>query len=137
MAKISGPLLDRIDIQVEVSSLSYDELSSAAPGESSEQVRARVNSARAFARERYKHAKKKAFCNAELSPGDVRTFCTPDREGDELLRAAYEGLGLSARGHDRILRVARTIADLEGSEKIGALHVAEAIQLRSLDRKYF
>ena len=137
MSKISGPLLDRIDIQVEVSSLAYDELSAAAPGEPSAVVRERVNAARAFARDRYKKAQRPIHCNAELSPGDVRTYCTPDAEGDAILRAAYEGLGLSARGHDRILRVARTIADLEGCERIGAMHVAEAIRLRSLDRKYF
>ena len=115
----------------------YDELSAAAPGEPSAVVRERVNAARAFARDRYKKAQRPIHCNAELSPGDVRTYCTPDEEGDAILRAAYEGLGLSARGHDRILRVARTIADLEGCEKIGALHIAEAIQMRSLDRKYF
>ena len=80
---------------------------------------------------------KKVNCNAELSARQVREFCTLDAEGDAILRAAYEGLGLSARGHDRILRVARTIADLEGCRQIGAMHVAEAIQLRSLDRKYF
>ena len=137
MAKISGPLLDRIDIQVEVSSLSYDELSAAGQGEPSETVRGRVNAARAFARGRYKKAGKVIHCNANLSAADVRAFCTLDEEGDAILRAAYEGLGLSARGHDRILRVARTIADLEGCERIGALHVAEAIRMRSLDRKYF
>ena len=137
MAKISGPLLDRIDIQVEVSSLSYDELSSAAAGEPSKTVRERVNDARSFARDRYKKAGKVIHSNSALSPADVRAFCTLDEEGDAILRAAYEGLGLSARGHDRILRVARTIADLEGSAQIGALHVAEAIQMRSLDRKYF
>ena len=137
MSKISGPLLDRIDIQVEVSSLSYEELSSAAPGESSAVVRERVETARNFARKRYQKAGVPVGSNAALSPGGVRAFCALDEEGDAILRSAYEGLGLSARGHDRILRVARTIADLEGSEQIGALHVAEAIQLRSLDRKYF
>ena len=137
MAKISGPLLDRIDIQVEVSSLTYEELSSAAPGESSAVVKDRVEAARNFARARYEKAGSATRSNAALTPAGVRTFCALDEAGDGLLRSAYEGMGLSARGHDRILRVARTIADLEGSEQIGALHVAEAIQLRSLDRKYF
>ncbi len=137
MAKISGPLLDRIDIQVEVPALSYDELSAQTPCEPSKTVRERVDRARTVARGRYEHAGINAQCNAALSAREVRIFCTPDKEGDEMLRAAYENLGLSARGHDRILRVARTIADLGGSERIGAAHIAEAIRLRSLDRKYF
>ncbi|MBQ8399204.1 MAG: YifB family Mg chelatase-like AAA ATPase [Clostridia bacterium] len=137
MAKISGPLLDRIDIQIEVSSLSYEELSDTRVGESSAVVRDRVNEARKFAAARYRKAGKQIYSNAALSPADVRAFCQPDEEGSAILKAAYESLGLSARGHDRILRVARTIADLEGCERVGAMHLAQAIQLRSLDRKYF
>ena len=137
MSRLSGPLLDRIDIQVEVPALSYEELRTAKKAESSEAVRDRVNAARAFARNRYRQANTQVQCNAQLSAGDVQAFCRPDEEGDALLRAAYESLGLSARGHDRILRVARTIADLDGSEQISAPHIAEAIRLRSLDRKYW
>lgn len=137
MSKISGPLLDRIDIQVEVSALRYDDLSSKEACETSAEVRERVNAARAFARKRYEKASAKIFGNAGLSPAEIRVFCPLDSDGDEILRAAFERLGMSARGHDRILRVARTIADLDGSENIGAAHVAEAIRLRSLDRKYW
>ena len=137
LARLSGPLLDRIDIQVEVPALDYADLRSTAPAEKSEVVRERVAEARAFARRRYEKAGAKIRSNAELSPRDVRSFCLPDDEGDAILRAAYENLGLSARGHDRILRVARTIADLDGKEKVSSPHVAEAIRLRTLDRKYW
>ncbi len=137
MSRISGPLLDRIDIQVEVSALNYDDLSSKEVCESSETVRARINKARKFAAERFKAANTDITCNARMSARDIRQFCTPDEEGDAVLRAAFDNLGLSARGHDRILRVARTIADLDGREQVGASDIAQAIQLRSLDRKYW
>ena len=137
LSKISGPLLDRIDLQIEVSALEYDELSSKEKSETSADVRVRVNEARAFARERYKNDPDHIFSNAQLSPSNVRKYCRIDEEADKLLRAAFDSLGMSARGHDRILRVARTIADLDKSEKIGARHIAEAIRLRTLDRKYW
>lgn len=137
MARISGPLLDRIDLQMEVPTLSFEDFSAAEERESSESVRCRVNRARAFAKERFEKVSQPAHCNAELSPRDVGRFCLLEKEAEELLRDAYNSLGLSARGHDRILRVARTIADLAGSEKVSAAHVAEAIRLRKLDRKYF
>ncbi len=137
LSKISGPLLDRIDIQIEVPSISFDEISDPTPAESSEEIRERVNNARAFARRRFEKNSQEAKANGSLSAADVRTYCTTDEEGHELLKAAFTSLGLSARGHDRLLRVARTIADLEESERIKAQHIAEAIQLRSLDRKYF
>ena len=137
MSRISGPLLDRIDLQVEVASLQYDELSSSEKSETSAVVRARVNAARAFARKRTENEETPIFSNARLTPAQIRKYCALDEDADKLLRSAFQNLGLSARGHDRILRVARTIADLEAEEKISARHIAEAIRLRTLDRKYW
>lgn len=138
LSKVSGPLLDRIDIQVEMPSLSYEEVSgnAAAPAETSEMIREKVNRARAFAHKRYSE-EEKLYCNAALSPSQIRKYCKTDAAASDLLKKAFDRLGLSARGYDRILRVARTIADLAGSEEIKAPHIAEAIQFRSLDRKYF
>ncbi len=149
MSRISGPMLDRIDIQIELPSLAYDDLAARedpAQVEHSADVRARVCRARAFAAERMetldtetKNAKfhKIFFCNAQLDAAAIRRYCVMSDDASELLRAAFSSLGLSARGHDRILRVARTIADLAASPVIEAPHIAEAIQLRSLDRKYW
>ncbi len=137
MSKISGPLLDRIDIQIEVPSLSYNDLADASPAESSEKIRTRVNAARAFARERFEKDGLSLYSNSAMTAPDIRKYCALDESAAALLRAAFDTMGLSARGHDRILRVARTIADLASSETITAAHVAEAIQLRSLDRKYW
>ena len=139
LSRVSGPLLDRIDIQIELPAVSFAEMSGeAAVGESSATVRARVNQARAFARRRAEQAgAQHLYSNAAMSPADIRRFCHMDEAGRALLSAAFDELGLSGRGYDRILRVARTIADLAGSEQIGAAHLAEAIQLRSLDRKYW
>lgn len=137
IARISGPLLDRIDIQVELPTLTYDELSSrSSPAESSATIRERVIAARKFAERRFE-GEKDIFCNAKLTAAMIRKYCVPDDAGRELLRQAYESLGLSARGYDRTLRVARTIADLAGCETIGAVHIAEAVRFRSLDRKYW
>jgi magnesium chelatase family protein len=138
LSRVSGPLLDRIDIQVEMPSLSYDEVSggTASASESSEDIRTRVNRAREFAHARYS-GEDKLYCNAALTPSQIRKYCKTDAAAAELLKKAFDRLGLSARGYDRILRVARTIADLAGSEEIKAPHIAEAIQFRSLDRKYF
>jgi magnesium chelatase family protein len=136
ISKISGPLLDRMDIQIEMPSLSYDEISTpAAAPETSAEIRARVTAAREFARRRM--GKDSVFCNAQLTPAGIHKHCVADRSAVALLRSAYDSLGLSARGYDRILRVARTIADLDGSDIIRDYHVAEAVQLRSLDRKYW
>ncbi len=137
--KISGPLLDRIDIQIELPAVSYNELSSAIPtGESSAVIRERVNKARRFSEERLRlGGDEGGVLNANLGPRLLRKYCTPDKEGQDLMREAYETLGLSARGHDRVLRVARTIADLDGCETVGADHVGEAIMYRALDRKYW
>ena len=138
VSRISGPMLDRMDIQIELPSLSYEEIS--APNESAEAssvIRERVVAARKFAQERMKDSEAAVFCNAQLDAAGVHQFCALDPDATALLRAAYDRMGLSARGYDRILRVARTIADLDSSELIRAPHVAEAIQLRSLDRKYW
>ncbi len=138
VSRISGPLLDRIDIQIELPSLSYTELSSSTEtGERSEAIRERVVEARDFAAKRMQKAGAKAKSNADLDPAEIRRFCKTDESADMILRSAYDNLGLSARGYDRILRVARTIADLDESEMICAQHIAEAIQLRSLDKKYW
>ena len=138
LSRISGPLLDRIDIQVELPSVSFTEMSGAGDGESSATIRARVNEARARAHARAARAgREHLYANAAMTPADVHAFCTLDAGGKALLSSAFESLGLSGRGYDRILRVARTVADLAGQEQIGAAHVAEAIQMRSLDRKYF
>ncbi len=138
ISRISGPMLDRMDIQIELPSLSYDEISSPDAGaEHSDTIRARVVAARKFAQRRMEGSEHRVFCNAQLDAAGVHEFCAVDAAAAALLKAAYDRMGLSARGYDRVLRVARTIADLAGSEMIQAPHIAEAIQLRSLDRKYW
>lgn len=143
LAKISGPLLDRIDIQVEVPALSYDELSAPRNGESSTSVRERVNRARKYAIERFAKASAEddrvplIYRNADMSSKHLNKFCRLEGGARDVMEQAYSRLGLSARGYDRLLRVARTIADLDESETIEVKHIAEAIQLRSLDRKYW
>ncbi len=132
-AKISGPLLDRIDIQIEVPAVKYKELSDREAGEDSAAIRIRVNKARAGQLKRF--AGRTLYCNAQMSSRDIRKFCQPDTTGEKLLESAMTRLGLSARAYTRILKVARTIADLSGAEQIGSAHVAEAIQYRALDRK--
>lgn len=135
MSRISGPLLDRIDIQIVMPAPNFDELTAAPGTETSAVIRARVDAARAFARARM--AEDGVLSNARLASPLLFKYCTPDDEGKVLLRSAYTKLGLSARGYDRLVRIARTIADLEQSETIRSRHIAEAIQLRSLDRKYW
>ena len=138
ISKISGPLLDRIDIQIELPSLSYAEISSKNDGaERSEVIRERVIKAREFASNRMKKLDCKPKANANLDAAEIRKFCPMDDSASMILQSAYDNLGFSARGYDRILRVARTIADLDKSEIIQAQHIAEAIQLRSLDKKYW
>lgn len=135
MSKISGPMLDRIDIHVEVPSVSYSDLASDSAEESSEQIKKRVEKARLVQHERYKE--EGIYTNSQLSSSMIRKYCRISPEIKEVLRGAFDNLGLSARAHDRILKVARTIADLEGVEEITVNHIAEAIQYRSLDRKFW
>lgn len=139
ISKISGPMLDRIDIQIELPSLSYDELSAdSEPAETSDVIRERVSRARRFALERMTDATQKGiWCNAQLDSADIRKYCVMDAAASAVLKSAYERMGMSARGYDRVMRVARTIADMDRSEIIKAPHVAEAIQYRSLDKKYW
>ena len=137
--RISGPLLDRIDIEIELPSVSYSEISGrTSQGEPSSVIRERVNAARAFTDARLRRAgDAPGTLNGRMSPNMIRRHCALDGEAEELLRLAFENMGLTARGHDRILRVARTIADLAGEERVSADHVAEAIMYRTLDRKYW
>ena len=129
-------MLDRMDIQIELPSLSYDEISSGnEAAETSATVRKRVIAAREFAKARM--GNDKINCNAQLDAAGIRKYCKTDEGAAQLLRMAYDSMGLSARGYDRVMRVARTIADLDGSEIIRDVHIAEAIQLRSLDKKYW
>ena len=135
LAKISGPLLDRIDLQVEVRALKADEIACFDPAESSSSIRERVEAARTIQRERFRRSS--IQCNAEMTSRHLRRHCDLDPPSRRLLNQAIERLGLSARAHDRILKVARTIADLGGSERIDSGNVAEAVQYRALDRSYF
>jgi magnesium chelatase family protein len=134
-AKISGPLLDRIDIHMEVPAVQYKDLSNKEAGRSSAEILKRVRKARAIQRERFQRMK--IHNNANMNSRQIRRFCEIGQESDLLLERAMEKLGLSARAHSRILKIARTIADLEGSLDIKPDHVAEAIQYRSLDRRMF
>ncbi len=131
--RISGPLLDRIDIHVEVQSVKYSELSDERPAESSEEIKKRVDMARKIQIERYKNDN--IFSNSELTSELIKKYCKLDDESKQLLENAFKKLGLSARAHDRILKLARTIADLDQKENIESKHIAEAIQYRNLDRK--
>lgn len=135
MSKISGPLLDRIDIHIEVTPVKYQKLDSEEKVETSEEIRKRVNKARKIQFERYK--KYNIYSNAELTPKLIDKYCKLDKKGKEILQRSFDKLGLSARAYGRILKVARTIADLDGKENINVNHLAEAIQYRSLDRKYW
>ena len=135
LGKISGPLLDRVDLQVEVAALTSDEVASIEPGESSASIQQRVEAARVIQRDRFKRTQLR--CNAEMSARHLRRYCELDDASRALLLNSIERLGLSARAHDRILKVARTIADLEASERLASNHLAEAIQYRALDRAYF
>ncbi len=131
-SRISGPLLDRIDIHIEVPALEYEELTRRGEGESSEEIRARVKRARGIAEERWRSYG--VTCNADVPSSVIAETCVPDEAGGKLVKSAFDRLGLTARSYDRILRVARTIADLDGSEQITAVHIAEALQYRESGR---
>lgn len=133
-SKISGPLLDRIDIHIEVPAARYQEISGNLPTEASAQIKERVNKARSVQRKRFKD--EVIICNAQMSHKQVRRFCALGKEESELLKMAMAELNFSARAYDKILKVARTIADMEETEQIEATHVSEAIQYRSLDRHW-
>lgn len=134
-AKVSGPLLDRIDIHVEVPAVAYEDLASKQLGEKSEAIRTRVKKARKVQLQRFE-SEAKIFCNAHMQSREIREYCEIDTPSKELLKIAITRLGLSARAYDRILKVSRTIADLEDEEHILTQHVSEAIQYRSLDRDF-
>jgi len=127
MAKISGPLLDRIDLHIEVPAVKYKDLSSKGDGESSQRIRERVVAAREIQMKRFGE-RKGMYCNADMQSKDIQSFCKLDTAGEELLKMAITKLGLTARAYDRILKVARTIADLASGEAIRPEHVSEAIQ---------
>jgi magnesium chelatase family protein len=133
LSRISGPLLDRIDIQIEVPAVQYRELATEVSGETSEAIRERVQKAREIQLQRFE-GEKKLFCNADMQAREIRKYCKVDNQGQELLKMAITKLGLSARAYDRILKVARTIADLNGEKDILPEYISEAIQYRSLDR---
>jgi magnesium chelatase family protein len=135
VSKISGPLLDRIDIHIDMPAVRFQELRQEAGGESSDAIRARVIKTRERQLERFQG--EKIYCNAQMSSRQIRKYCDIAPESERLLESAMNRLGLSARAHDRILKVARTIADLEAEENISSAHLSEAIQYRSLDRSYW
>ena len=130
LGKISGPLLDRIDIHVEVPAVPFQELRGDTRSESSADIRGRVERARAVQQGRGQY-------NSRIPPRTLRKYCAVDAAGERTLEMAVRKMGLSARAHDRILKVARTVADLDESEAVSAKHVAEAVQYRSLDRNYW
>jgi len=135
MSRISGPLLDRMDLHVEVPRIQYDQLKDKSTAESSQSIRTRVKEAREIQNRRF--AGTKITLNSQMTPAAVKTHCRLDAGSEQMLKQAFNKFNMSARAYDRILKVARTIADLEGSQVIKAQHVAEAIQYRSLDRKYW
>jgi magnesium chelatase family protein len=135
VSRISGPLLDRIDIHIDVPAVKYSDLASKAPGEPSSEIRQRVSLARKIQQSRFQG--ERVYSNAQMTPRLIRRYCEIDEESRRHLEYAMTKMGLSARAYDRILKVSRTVADLEGSEQIKAGHISEAIQYRSLDRNYW
>ena len=134
MGKISGPLLDRIDLHIEVEPVPFEQLADCQPAESSAAIRKRVNATRAVQYKRFTNFQNTHY-NAQMTTRQIRTLCELDAVSSNLLKQAMERLSLSARAYDRILKVARTIADLEGVNQVVSSHIAEAIQYRSLDRE--
>ncbi|MBW4045959.1 MAG: YifB family Mg chelatase-like AAA ATPase [Acidobacteria bacterium] len=137
VSKVSGPLLDRIDIHIEVPAVQYRELRSGAASESSANIRARVLAAREIQKQRFAKAASPTHSNAQMGTRQIRTFCELSADAEKLLERAMQQQGLTARAHDRILKVARTIADLEAAPAVTVAHIAEAIQYRTLDRSYW
>lgn len=135
LSRVSGPLLDRLDLHIEVPPVEFDELASSDDAESSASIRRRVNAAREIQNGRFRGTG--IACNARITPDLLHDFCFLSPKAHGLLKTAFDRLGLSARAYDRVLKVCRTIADLDGSESIEPRHVAEAVQYRSLDRKYW
>jgi len=133
-SRVSGPLMDRIDIHITVPAVRYRDLAPERAGESSAQLRERVQRARERQAERFQRLRG-VHCNAQMTPRSIRRFCEVDAEGDTLLQNVIDRIGMSARAYDRILKVARTIADLDDSDRIRASHVSEAIGYRTLDRR--
>ena len=131
VSRISGPLLDRMDLHVEVPSVEFEAMRRRETPEPSSAVKARVDAARRRQAERFQGTE--VACNANMTPAMVGQYCRLDDAGERILKAAFDRMGLTARSHDRILRVARTIADLEGEEKITPAHLAEAVQYRNTD----
>ena len=137
MSKISGPLLDRIDIHIDVPAVNYKDLRSCSAPEGSAQIRERVVRAREIQLRRFANCGQSIYCNSQMAPRHIRTFCDLSAECERLLERAMLQQGLTARAHDRILKVARTIADLEGCQIMEPKHIAEAIQYRTLDRTFW
>jgi len=135
LSKVSGPFLDRLDMHIEVSPVSYDSFRSSDKAESSSDIRKRVKIVRELQKQRYKNYS--FSTNGRLSPSAIQRFCHLTDSANQTLKSAFERLGLSARAYNRLLKVARTIADMETREKIEQHHIAEAIQYRNLDRKYW
>jgi magnesium chelatase family protein len=135
IGRISGPLLDRIDIHIEVPNVPFRELSDAAPGTDSATMRGQVQVSREIQTRRF--VDEPAMVNGKMSPKQIRQHCQLQPEAESLLRTAMDEMGLSARAHDKILRVSRTIADLEKSDRIESHHLSEAINFRTLDRNYW
>lgn len=135
LSRVSGPLLDRIDIHIEVAAVNYDQLTSRAPAEKSSSIKKRVNAARQIQAKRFRGTG--VTCNAKMTPAMTRKYCVLDAAAESMLKSVFDTMGLSARGYDKLLRLSRTVADMEGSETIRVHHLAEAVQYRSLDRKFW
>jgi magnesium chelatase family protein len=137
ISKISGPLLDRIDIHIDVPAVNYKEMRSTSEPEGSAKILDRVIRARELQLARFSSERQKLYCNAQMPPQSIRKFCELSADCERLLERAMAQQGLSARAHDRILKVARTIADLDGIPQLAPKHIAEAIQYRTLDRTFW